>query len=244
MDKPGTEFYWSDLTMSLHLLGEHERELEYVRTARQRNPDSPNALLLEVRALAALGSLDEVRELVALAESRATGSGEGFLTVLTSADQYLRPHGYTELADSLTRRAVEWAETHQIRTSDYGVALLQLGRHEQAGVVFEELVAAEPEDPALLQWLATAEVGLGDRDAALAISERLVEIEARPFTYGNPTFGRALIAAELGDREQAVGLLYEAYDEGYQYTDALRHMPQLQALQGYEPFERFMEPKG
>ncbi len=65
----------------------------------------------------------------------------------------------------------------------------------------------------------------------------------QPYRYGEATSWRASIAAQLGEPDDAMALLHEAYRQGYPYGLWLRHREQLRSLQGYRPFERFMQPK-
>ena len=85
---------------------------------------------------------------------------------------------------------------------------------------------------------------MGDVPAALEMSARLEEIEARPYVFGWPTLWRAFLAAELGERDEAVRLLNLAYREGMPHGVWLRTAVFLESLRGYPPFERFIEPKG
>src|SRR3989442_5373226 len=55
-------FYW--LTAAYHSLGQHERELEAALVARRLNPSNLGSLRQEALALAALGRVREVNELL------------------------------------------------------------------------------------------------------------------------------------------------------------------------------------
>jgi tRNA A-37 threonylcarbamoyl transferase component Bud32/tetratricopeptide (TPR) repeat protein len=237
-------YWWFDLLSSLHLLGEHDTELEYARDAREKHPDDWRTLRYEIMALGALGRADGIRELIAVAEERAVEGAWDFPTVLSQADHDIRPHGQEALADSLSRLAVRWCDERGERTAPCARALYRTGEMERARTLFEELLAEAPEDVTLLGWLGSTAARQGDRDAALTLSQRLAEIEARPYTYGGATGWRAAIAAELGDRQGAVALLEQAYRDGLSYSVTLRHRTQYLSLQGYPPYERFMEPRG
>src|SRR5438477_611526 len=56
----GRIFYYDYLTIALHLVGEHQRELAAAERGRRRYPDRLSVRLLEVRALAALGRAQDV----------------------------------------------------------------------------------------------------------------------------------------------------------------------------------------
>lgn len=60
---------------------------------------------------------------------------------------------------------------------------------------------------------------------------------------GVPTYQRALIAAALGEQDEAVRLLNDAVRRGRAVFGLFRHDPEFQALQGYPAYERFMAPK-
>lgn len=65
----------------------------------------------------------------------------------------------------------------------------------------------------------------------------------QPFTFGSPTWNRAAIAAESGDLETAMRLLRESYQSGQGFTPDLRTDVRWANLQGYAPFERWLEPR-
>ena len=66
--------YWDRMVDALHRLGEHERELEMARRARELYPNNPRALMLEGIALAALGMVDEALEVADEAASLEGGA--------------------------------------------------------------------------------------------------------------------------------------------------------------------------
>ncbi|HYW30868.1 MAG TPA: BTAD domain-containing putative transcriptional regulator, partial [Gemmatimonas sp.] len=53
----GWVYYWVVMTQSLHMLGEHARELDMAHKARALHPESASALRLELHARAALGDV-------------------------------------------------------------------------------------------------------------------------------------------------------------------------------------------
>jgi hypothetical protein len=56
--------------------------------------------------------------------------------------------------------------------------------------------------------------------------------------------GRAEIAALLGDREQAVTLLYQSFDQGQPYGTDLHLDIDFESLHHYAPFQELIRPKG
>ena len=83
-----------------------------------------------------------------------------------------------------------------------------------------------------------AAAGAGDREAAQQYATRLADMDGA-------TVWRAYIAAALGDREQAVELLREAFDQGGTgFMGGWHRTGQLQPLRDYPPYQEFMRPKG
>jgi tetratricopeptide (TPR) repeat protein len=241
-DKAGLiGFFWTDLLVSLHLLDEHETELEHARTARQYNPSSQGAFTFEARALAALGRVDDLRELLGEAETHASDFSVGY--VIREAGLELRVHGQPDLGDELIAESVSWYEETGSSGSGYAWSLFALGRFQEARDICESRLVESPDDDTYLGILGSAAAALGDSETALAMEARLAELEARPYVFGGPARWQATIAAQLGDQDRAVELLREAYGHGASYGAWLHNVPQFDGLRGYPPFERFIAPK-
>jgi tetratricopeptide (TPR) repeat protein len=242
-DKTGLlGFFWTDFLVSLHLLGEHETELEHARIARQYNPSQYRAFRFEAWALAALGRVDELRALLREASTHETDFRTGSL--IYEAGLELRAHGQRELGDELLVEAVDWFESRgDTNVVEYAQALFASGRYGETRTVSERCLQHEPDNADCLGLWGSAAAALGDRSAAMAASERLIELEAQPYVFGGPTSRRAGIAAMLGDRDEAVRLLQLAYEEGASYGMGLHNAHAFDGLRGYPPFERFIAPK-
>jgi len=94
-----------------------------------------------------------------------------------------------------------------------------------------------------LGWLGTVAARRGDREEAERLAQALAGIE-RPFLFGEHTIWRAGIAALLGDRERAVGLLRDAFAQGYMFGVHIHRDLNLAPLRGYAPFEELIKPRG
>ena len=90
----------------LHLLEEHETELEHARTARRHNPSQRRAFTFEAGALASLGRTDELRALLDEAKTYANDFSAGF--VIREAGLELLAHGQPELGGELIAESVSW----------------------------------------------------------------------------------------------------------------------------------------
>jgi hypothetical protein len=79
--------------------------------------------------------------------------------------------------------------------------------------------------------------------AALEAAEQLMVREAEPDVFGTPARWRALILAQLGDQDDAVRALQEAYEAGSSFGTWLHTYPQLDGLKGHPGFECFRAPR-
>ena len=236
------------LTHALHMLEEHERELEESRRGQQYAPGMLVFVAAEVDALAALGRLEELNAAVerslAIPATRGT-AGE----VLEQAAMGLRAHGHRQPSLALARRAVEWrrnrpapdAATPANRAA-LGRALYLAEQWKEAEQVFTQLAAEQP-SAEHLGPMGTCAARLGDARRAGAIAAKLRALSDREL-LGAATFWRARVAAVLGDQPGAFELLREALAHGEPFGVHLRHLPDFESLQGYPPFEELLRPKG
>ena len=74
-------------------------------------------------------------------------------------------------------------------------------------------------------------------------TDRWLEQLDLPFLRGAHTRWRAAIAAALGDRENAVRLLEQAYLEGMVLGIRHRQDPEWRSLQDYPPYLELMGPE-
>ena len=65
----------------------------------------------------------------------------------------------------------------------------------------------------------------------------------RPYLFGEDTYWRAVILAHLGQLDEAVLLLRQAYREGRGRWE-IGDDPNLKPLWGDEQFEQFVAPRG
>jgi len=65
----------------------------------------------------------------------------------------------------------------------------------------------------------------------------------RPYLFGNHTYWRACIAAQLNEKERAVALLQESFNQGRPYGLFLHRDIDLEPLWDYPPFKEILRPK-
>jgi predicted Zn-dependent protease len=113
----------------------------------------------------------------------------------------------------------------------------------EARALFEELASEQPENVELLGHLGTIAARRGDRAEAERIATALAS-SAQPYLRGGNTLWRARIAAQLGEHEQALHLLREAFSQGQRYGLWLHTDPDLGPLRNLSSFRELVRPKG
>jgi DNA-binding SARP family transcriptional activator/TolB-like protein len=249
--------YWREVAWSHHMLGDHARELAEARHARALYPHDAFVLALEVRALAALGRIPELRQRLdeRLANPAATSPTPGQL--MSIAARELAWHGHEAAAAGFAHEAVAWyharGEPHRSdprHRLHLGRALIDAGRPQEAADVLQEL-AREPSAnashlPALA--LAVARLGLADSASALlAEAARYSPPQGRAgpikLLSGEHTLLQAATAAWLGRPEDAVRLLRQAESDGLQFSPEALCNPDLAPLRGNPVFEAWRRPR-
>lgn len=240
--------YWGNLTRAHHMLGNHKKELEEAQRGRKQYPDLLATLWYEVRALVALGKIDEINE--RLDESLTLPPQRGWNPgrVMSLTGEYLRAHGYREASKEILDRAFGWFEgrpreeartrAHRRRLAE---ALYTAERWEEAEALYQALHEEFPASVIYLGYLGTIAARTGNREKALEISNELGGLKT-PYLFGDHIYRRACIAALLGEKEQAVILLRDSLAQGANYTRFFPDMD-LEPLYDYPPFQELMKPK-
>lgn len=233
---------------ALHSLGRYEEEVAFARRALELLPNLPTEpRYAEVRALAALGRIDELERAIAASRADVTPMWEENLAwyLLSSALQ-LRAHGSPELARDYAERALAACQAGKICSGDQmlGWIFWLLGRHDDAYAHFADLVAKRPRSVILRGQLGCLAALRGDNEEAERIA---VDIDQTP---GAPVYGvrktfRGLIRAHLGDLDGAVRLLAEGFADGGNYKEFRVHRHVfLGPLLDYPPYEDLISPRG
>jgi tetratricopeptide (TPR) repeat protein len=239
--------FWN-LSESLHLLGEYERELAEVRRGQEMHPQDIGLRTAEAHALVALGRLDETTPVVNAGLSLASGMrGHAYLLFGTAVE--MRLHGHPGASALMTRRALEWLRSRppeEFTTREARASLawaLSVAEHwDEAQGVYQQLAREAPDDVRWLGNLGFLAARRGDHARALSISEQL-RVAKHPYLLGQNTRWRASIAGWLGEKDQAVELLRAAFAEGVWHDLAVHQDLDLEPLRGYPPFEDLVKPR-
>jgi len=234
------------LCEAYHMLGDYERELHEARRGQEYFPDLLSLRVDEVRALAGLGRIEEVKKVIDVCLS--VSSSSAFWSpglVMCEAAIELRVHSYKEEAKAIAERAMAWCQSRGTGDYRYDLArsLYLAERWQEAEAIFEVLSAEDPDNIDYIGFLGALAARRGNSEGARQISEKLKRIE-RPYLFGNHTYWRACIDALLGERKQAVTLLRESFAQGGSYGVYLHNDVDLESLRDYEPFKELLRPKG
>ncbi len=242
--------YWVSIYCdALHMLGEHESELEAALAGVAAHPEWWPANEAEIAALAALGRVEEaVRRAEACAADPDTAPRAGH--VLLTAAKELRAHGHRDAARPLAARAAAWYQARSQDPEATGASLRRAAeawqyaeRWQEAAAVMGRPGVSTEDDPYDMGTRGTLAARLGDRTTALETSEALRQLEG-PYLFGRNTYRRACIAAVLGERDQAVALLREAFAEGVPYGAHIHTDIDLESLRDDPAFNELLRPKG
>jgi tetratricopeptide (TPR) repeat protein len=242
--------YWFVLTLSYHQLGEHRRELTTVRTARRYLPSNPSLLVQEMRALAALGRRSAIEArvdtLVALPRDGWLDAGTSLMQVAVE----LRAHGHEAAASDVLSRGIAWYRSRPILEANTEVqrfflawTLYLAGRLDEAETMFRVLHREHPDNVDYVGHLGAIAARRGDVSTARLLSDELSGRDtAAPIPGEESIAWRARIAALLGEKEAAMGLLIDAF--GPQGTMELHGNSDFDGMRSYPPFREFVRPKG
>lgn len=251
-----TSAYYSDYAMALHMLRDHQKELEVVEAGRKAYPDRLAILASQVMALAALGRIPEVRAAVAEALTMRGTGRESPSQVLGAAARDLAAHGDSAESREIAEELVDWLQRNSLRadmaTADFGPmpigrpglaeALFLAGRYAEARRMADSQSLADPGCVPCMSISGQAAAAMNDRVAAERSRDALVALRT-PYLRGRHNLAAAKIAVRLGSKSEAVSLLRQAIGQGVQYSNVNDLDPAFLYLRGYAPFEQLIKPK-
>jgi hypothetical protein len=162
----------------------------------------------------------------------------------------LRAHGYRDESLALGEWGLSLMESQpeEVKTTlnfrfELAETLYLLERWDEAKVIMNDVAAAAPSSLDVAGYLGVLAARTGDREEAERIAGEIAARE-QPFRPHPLSFWRARIMSVLGEKEEAVSLLRQAHAEGRIYSLSFHRMIDLEPLNGFQPFEEFMRPKG
>jgi tRNA A-37 threonylcarbamoyl transferase component Bud32/tetratricopeptide (TPR) repeat protein len=219
--------YWDELAArAYHMMGRFEEELALVRAAKTREPRHFGHWTREVSALAALGRVAEIDQLITESHGLET-PGASVRLLATAAielarhDRGAQARAYAERALTAEAQLPDSARASGVEGNLRHDAMRILGRHAE---IVQELESwqrtAGPGSLSYRVLAARDRILSGDTVGAraLADSARSQPIEAFAASGwgkpGQPMYYGAQILALLGRRDEAVALLREALNNG------------------------------
>jgi TolB-like protein len=245
-------FYWIYQADASAQLGNWTRSLEVSRAGVRRFPDWSLMYYFEGRALARLGRIPEMEQVISVAPSRGdllVGQARIALQVWGE----LRAAGHADASDRLIHHYADLLDAKRADTSSYSryvrsCVLWRAGRMAEARELLLALVASDTGQQHLLDLaqLGIIQAKRGDRVGALKIEGELANATPR-YERGAPEILRAEVAAALGERDRAILLIREGIALGLGLTNlgsSLWGNEDMEPLYGYPPFEQLIAPVG
>ena len=232
-----------------HLLGRHDEELRLARIAAHLFPTSMSNRSDALVALAALGRFDDVRRAVDDLATVPSVGPETAGTAMLSAAEELRAHGHRPESIELAKRSVAWHRSRPaevLTAADNRFALAQslyvAEAWADAATTMSALVKEQPGNAPYAALAGSIAVRRGERGPAMQQAAGLSRAASIP--GGRIELRRAQLAALLGQQDQAVELLRDAFARGLSMSTALHRQMDLESLRGFPPFDELMKPKG
>ena len=231
------------LIFSYHELGRFEDSLALARRLRGEMPGNTQMYAYEANALAALGRLDDLANLVEACDG-VPGGGCDAAFVLGQVAWNLAAHGHREAARSHALRGVEMyrSRMEESGTTGFDEAFLytlraaelwdEYGRHARLGL--EQLQEGSRGHTYARCAIGMAAAHLGDRAEAEAIMAKFVTEEN--FVYAG------YVAAHLGELDRAVQYLKlsVASKSKVNYDQFVRWDLDIEPLWDYPPFKEMV----
>ena len=227
--------------------GDYQGELRAAREGLARFPDEIYFRSSEAEALASLGRIQELEAVFQAAWTVGRHQSTHPTGVMANALLELRAHGRKADAQRIgARLAAELRVGSPERIKrvrmELAVTLLHLDQDSEALAILQTLTAEDPANLEAKGCLGGLLARLGRVGEARKIEAELAGL-TRPYLYGQHTFWRACIAAQLGEKDRAVELLREAFSQGYPFSLELHRELYLEPIRGYSHYETLVKPK-
>ncbi|MEE4270141.1 MAG: hypothetical protein V2I67_00605, partial [Thermoanaerobaculales bacterium] len=256
----------ADAAAALHMLNDDEAAYEVLDRARVEIPSSlitDWCLLKQISLLGAMGETKRIEELLEEAIGRDFGRYE-ILMARINASHELRAHGYHDASVAMAEETLEFLaalcpgppESCPVLSEFWLKALLIAGRDAEAAEMAGAL------EGKATGWIASrcltgiAAARVGDTTTARNLFDRMEDLPAESDRYYNGTragdlkVSQAMIAAQLGDLDEALYLLRAGITGGALRVEhnlnfhELRHNVFFEPLWDHPEFQEIMRPKG
>ncbi len=219
----------------------YERNLPEARKeferALQLRPEYATAHQFYGYYLTAVGRLDD-----AIAERKKALELDPISPLLNSAlgEAYYHARRF-DVTIEQNKKALELDPSYAIALVNIGRAYEQMGMHPQARAAFQRILAAVPEDPAILSLMGHEYAVSGDKANADKVLARLTQLSNTKYV---PAIYFAVIFAGLNEKDDAFHWLDRAYDERCEYLVYLGTEPLADPLRGDSRFAKLLSRIG
>ena len=240
-------FYWDLLTEAYHLTGDHHTELKAARRGLAERPEYLSLVFYEMRALAALGRIDEINTRTEEIFALPSLMGWSPAGVFVGTANELRTHNHIEASRLLLDRAMHWYRTRpseqaQELRAGYAFALYSARQWKEAQTIYEELLNESPDNITYHGYLGVLHAQQGNTQEAMRQSDWLSRVDDK-YRYGVHTLWRARIAAVLGEYENGISLLRDAFAQGLSYGLWIHTDPAFEGIRDIGPFQQLLKPR-
>ncbi|SPF42315.1 hypothetical protein SBA1_440013 [Candidatus Sulfotelmatobacter kueseliae] len=187
--------------------------------------------------LTAMGKLDE-----AIVERKKAVELDPISPLLNSAlgEAYYHARRF-DVTIEQNKKALELDPRYAIALVNIGRAYEQMGMHQQARGAFQQILAAAPDDPAILALMGHEYAVSGDKVDANKTLVTMTELSTRKYV---PAVYFAVIYIGLNRKDDAFRWLDKAYDERCEYLVYLGSEPLADPLRGDPRFSRLLNRIG
>ncbi len=251
----------SKLINALLLAGDFEGALEMARTFQACFPNSVWMDDYEIWALAALGRVDEMEQVLERRLTRRRGKSFAAraepANVMSQTSLQLRRRGDLAASLSLSERALTWYTQALDEWRSNGnteasveqelplVGLLwRAGRESDAVELCRKLSERDPDDNEVIAVSGILAARRGDRRSAEEADALLAAAGDTVSERYTAAYNRSCIAAQLGELDRALDLIREAVALGFPYWELIRLDPDLEPLRDNPAFREIVRPKG
>ncbi len=212
----GAEKYWNQLLMTYFTLNDFERMIDTIEEARLALDDPTYEQIYHGVAVGASGNLAKLEatagELVALGQSPTNFLAGSLHGVVVSGNEEGVQRVFSLLTSAFS--SVPEAGRSTVRYRDIlGRTHALAGDIDIADEIFTDLVAEYPEDRVYRVYLGMVAAGKGDTLRARQTQQWFMQFD-RQYERGRGYDSRAIIAAHLGELDEAVELLERAVEYG------------------------------
>jgi tetratricopeptide (TPR) repeat protein len=235
---------WNVGSAVYHVAERYEDQLAWARRGLERLPDHQGLMDIEIAALTGLGRVAAVDSVLAVMASLPPQPrySPGLRGVWAARE--LRAHGHAEAAARTIAGSLEWFASQPPEASRYNRAraFYYAGRFADADSLLASLVEEAPENLEYLGYRGVTLAAQGRRDEALAVSEQLLGMD-RLNVRGRHMGWPARIAAALGDADEAVRLLDQAFRVGFPFSVGLHREPWWDPVRDGPAFQALIRPR-